>query len=134
MPLIFFYTLKTSKNIWISDVSRVYRKRPVARNGWKLLHVLRSYLNHTISFGKIYSKTKQSKSQEVKLNTANNQLIFLETCFTNNITKSSPPPQKKTQKKKTPTLTDKGSNMVLFPHFRRRDLEILSSFLKGGSW
>ena len=133
MPLIFFYTLKTSKNIWFSDVSRVYRKRPVARNGWKLLHVLRSYLNHTISFGKIYSKTKQSKRQEVKLNTANNQFIFLETCITNNITKSSPPKKKKNTKKKTPTLTDKGSNMVLFPHFRRRDLEILSSFLKGGS-
>ena len=46
----------------------------------------------------------------------------------------TPPPQKKNTKKKTPTLTDKGSNMVLFPHFRRRDLEILSSFLKGGSW
>ena len=88
MPLIFFYTLKTSKNIWFSDVSRVYRKRPVARNGWKLLHVLRSYLNHTISFGKIYSKTKQSKRQEVKLNTANNQFIFLETCITNNITRA----------------------------------------------
>ena len=30
---LFRYLLKTSENIWLSDVFRGYRKRPVARNG-----------------------------------------------------------------------------------------------------
>ena len=34
MPLVSFCTpLKTSGNLWLSDVFRGYRKRPVARNG-----------------------------------------------------------------------------------------------------
>ena len=32
---LFLYSLKTSENLWFSDVSRGFRKRPVARNGLK---------------------------------------------------------------------------------------------------
>ena len=30
---LFLYPLKTSENLWFSDVFRGYRKRPMARNG-----------------------------------------------------------------------------------------------------
>ena len=50
MPLVFFlYPLKTSENLWLSDVFRGYRKRPVAWNGLILLFFTYKYKTLTRS-------------------------------------------------------------------------------------
>ena len=42
---LFWYPLKTSENLWFSDVFRGYRKRPVARNGLKTWSFRALFLN-----------------------------------------------------------------------------------------
>ena len=47
MPLVFLYSLKTSENLWCSDVFRGHRKSLVVLNEWNTL----STLSHQLSMG-----------------------------------------------------------------------------------
>ena len=57
---LFLCPLKTSENLWFSDVFRVYRKRPVASNG------LMSLLLIADSFNQISCLSKENKQKTLR--------------------------------------------------------------------
>ena len=54
---LFLYTLKISENLWIPDVFRGYRKRPVAWNGLKQVKQLTRFNYFSIQ---LYHKNQKS--------------------------------------------------------------------------
>ena len=68
---LFLYPLKTSKNLWLSDVFRGYRKRPVAWNGLVELglctltdsiNCFLKYMTCLLFFGGFYSWNQEHKA------------------------------------------------------------------------
>ena len=76
MPLISFYApLKTSVNLWFSDVFRGYRKRPVAWNGLRNVFEIAPIIQSMTDF--CFMRMIFKKLVVVNL-PAGNRVVFLQ--------------------------------------------------------